>query len=205
MSRITYQQAFQNPLILIGKSPIILIPALIAAIVGIVLSFAMRNIFLSGMSWRVFLFSMISLIPTFFCLAWNTLLMQHYYEGKNPSLQMTWIRLSEQITNVAIAFLLVAVLTSLGTFLFVIPGVFISTLLVLIVPHTAVTNETFDKSIPAVSRFLFSENNFVLILVLILVGFGLNFIPYLGTFLANLFYSIYIPYAYLKGWGIAKD
>jgi len=198
MSRINLSEAFQAPFTLLGTIPVIIIPALIASVVGLVLAIAARNVLLYGLHWMVFVVAVVSYLVTLFAMAWITIMLSDHMEGRKVSLQESWITLSGKIGNVAITLVIVSVIVSLGTFLYLIPGLLLAALLLLSIPHSAQTNSAFDKSIQFSFRFLFSEFNFFPILLIVLVGFLLQLIPFVGMFIGNLFISIWIPYAFLQ-------
>ncbi len=198
MSRINLSETFQTPFSLLGTIPVIIIPALIASIVGLALPLGARGVLLQGLHWMVFVFAVVSYIVTLFAMAWITLMLQDHMEGRKVSLQESWVQLSGKMGNVAVTLIIVSVIVSLGTFLFLIPGLLLAALLLMSIPHSAQRNSAFDKSIQFSFRFLFSEFNFFPVLLIVLVGFLLQLIPFIGLFMGNLFISIWIPYAYLK-------
>jgi hypothetical protein len=198
MAKINLQDAFQTPFQLIGKVPSILIPSLIASLIGLALSLGLRNAFLMGMRWQVFAVTIISYIVVLFSMAWITLLLEKNLQEEKASLRDSWVRLSERLGNVGVAALVVAILVALGTFLYLIPGILLASIFLPAIPHAAKENASFDKAVSFSFRFVFSQGNFGAVFLMVLIEFLLSLLPMIGLFLANLFITIWLPYAVLK-------
>ncbi|MCD6156406.1 MAG: hypothetical protein J7J32_05135 [Candidatus Atribacteria bacterium] len=198
MSKINLQDAFQTPFQLIGKVPLVLIPSLIASLIGLALSIGVRNAYLAGMRWQVFVVAIISNIIVLFSMGWITLLLEKAMQEEKVSLQDSWIKLSERLPNLGVAALVVSILVALGTFLYIIPGILLASILLPAIPHAAKENVSFDKSISFSLNFVFSQGNFGAVFLMVLIEFLLGLLPVIGLFLANLFISIWLPYAVVK-------
>lgn len=198
MAKINIGEILQTPLSLIGKIPIILIPALIASIIGLLLTLGLGGAILQVMSWQIFLVNMISSAVTSLSMAWVTIILAEELSGKKTNLLKSWIDLSKQSGNLATAIIVVSVIVTLGTFFYFIPGIILATIFLPAIPHTATKEIALDKALRFSFSFVFSQNNFLAILLLIVVEFLLSLLPLIGLFLANLFISIWLPYAYLK-------
>lgn len=198
MSKVNLQDAFQTPFQMIGKVPSVLVPSLIASLIGLALSLGIRNALLMGMSWQVFVVAIISNIIVLFSMAWITLLLEKAMQEEKASLQDSWIKLSERLPNLGVAALVISILVALGTFLYIIPGILLASMLLPAIPYAAKENVSFDKSISFSLRFVFSQGNFGAIFLIVLIEFLLGLLPVIGLFLANLFISIWLPYAVVK-------
>jgi hypothetical protein len=182
-----------------GKTPIILVPALIASIIGLLLSLGLGRAMLQVMSWQIFLVSVISSVITLLSMAWVTLILEKELSGGKTNFSESWIDLSKKSGNLIIAAIVVSVIISLGTFLYLIPGIILATIFLPAIPYTAIKNATLDKALGFSFSFVFSQTNFLAILLIVIVEFLLSLLPPLvGLFLANLFISIWLPYVYLK-------
>ncbi|HSV30590.1 MAG TPA: hypothetical protein VLH40_01025 [Atribacteraceae bacterium] len=198
MTRMHLADSFQTPFTMLGQAPVILIPSLLASIIGLVLSLGFRGLFLTGWGWPVIVASLIGSLVNLFAIGWTTYLIQDLRVGNKPNLSYGWAALSRQISNLWVTYLIVAVVISIGTLFFIVPGLFLAALFLMTVPEAAVTGHTFDRSLRFSFRFLFNEGNFLAVFLLVLVGFILTLVPLIGFFVGNLFYSIWIPYAFLK-------
>lgn len=199
MAKINIGEAFQTPLTLMGKTSIILVPALIASIIGLLLSLGLGRAMLQVMSWQIFLVSVISSVITLLSMAWVTLILEKELSGGKTNFSESWIDLSKKSGNLIIAAIVVSVIISLGTFLYLIPGIILATIFLPAIPYTAIKNATLDKALGFSFSFVFSQTNFLAILLIVIVEFLLSLLPPLvGLFLANLFISIWLPYVYLK-------
>ena len=198
VAKINIGEAFQTPLTLMGKTPIILVPALIASIIGLLLSLGLGRTMLQVMSWQIFLVSVISSVITLLSMAWVTLILEKELSGGKTNLSESWIDLSKKSGNLIIAAIVLSVIISLGTFLYLIPGITLATIFLPAIPYTAIKNATLDKALGFSFSFVFSQTNFLAILLIVIVEFLLSLLPLAGLFLANLFISIWLPYVYLK-------
>lgn len=203
MSRVNLQDAFQTPFRLLGEVPFILVPSLIASVVGLALSMGLRGAFLRGMGWQVFVVAVVSQIAVLFSMVWVALLLDQSMRGEKVSLQDSWVKLSERLANVGLATLLVAVIVTLGTFFYIVPGILLASLLLPAIPHGVVENASFDVSAGFSFRFVFSQGNFWVVFLMVLIAFLLGFLPYIDLFLGNLFITLWLPYLALK-YGVSE-
>ncbi|MCX7668221.1 MAG: hypothetical protein N2Z84_04745 [Atribacterota bacterium] len=195
MAKINLEESFRIPFELLGKVPWILVPLVMISAINLVLTLAMRRILLR---WEILVTMLVGFAVTLFGMAWVTLLLRRYFKGEKVALQETWIELSENLGNIAIAVLLVTVIVTLGLLFYIVPGILLATLFLVVIPHTAVEKTTFDKSLVFMSRFVFADKNFLPLLLYIVVAFLLGLIPVVGSFLNAFFLALFFPYLYLQ-------
>lgn len=189
--QIGFQEVLQKPLEVLGRAPIVLVPALCAGVVNLAVSFVRLR------TWTVFAFSALGMFVTLFCLAWGVLLLEKYLRGEKPDLVESWDTLSQKAPNVVVTAIIVAALVTLGAYFFILPGILLEAILIMTIPHTAQENATFDKALLYSLRFAFQGMHFLILLLYVAIAFGLAFIPYAGEMLSNIFIIVWIAHLYL--------
>lgn len=195
MAKINLEESFQVPFELLGKVPVILVPLGIISVLSLILSLATQRTF---SRWEILVMSLVSFVVILFGMAWVTLLLEQHFKGERVNLGETWVELSKNLGNVAIAAILITVIVSLGLFLYIVPGIILAALFFIIIPQVAVEKTTFDKSLAFMSRFVFAEKNFLPLLLYALIAFLLALIPIVGSFLNAFFLILFFPYLYLQ-------
>ncbi len=192
------QDVFQAPFQLLGRIPVVLVPSLVASLVGLVLDLGLRGAVFRVAGWEAFLVSVIGEIVVLFSMAWVTLLLDQDMQGEKASLQETWAKLSERLSNVALAVFVISVIVALGAFAYIVPGILLASILLPAVPYAAKESTTFDKSVSSSFRFVFAQGHFWVVLLMVVVEFLLSLLPFVGLFFANLFITIWLPYFVLR-------
>ncbi|MGC8777848.1 MAG: hypothetical protein ACP5Q4_04145 [Candidatus Caldatribacteriaceae bacterium] len=195
MAKVNLEESFRVPLELLGKAPVILVPLGITSVFNLVLALATRRVF---SRWETLVIAFVGLAVTLFGMAWVTLLLERYFKGQKADLPDTWVELSQNLGNIAIAVILVTVIVVLGILFYIVPGILLATLFLIVIPHTAVEKTTFDQSTAFMSRFVFAEKNFAFLLLYTLIAFLLGIIPVVGSLLNAFFLALFFPYLYLK-------
>jgi len=149
------------------------------------------------MNWMLFAVMAIVYLLLLVNMVWVTLLLRHHEEGKSASLRETWIELSENFGLFLPALIMVAVIVSLGFFLYLIPGIFLLALFFITIPQTAVEKTTLDRSLSFLHRFVFAEKNFLPLLLYAVILFLITLIPWIGSFIAAFLATLWFPYCYL--------
>lgn len=195
MPKINLEESFSAPLGLLGKASVILVPILGTSLVALLLSLITPRGF---RGWEILILALVSLIVILFGTAWTTLLLLKHFQGKNPDLRTTWIELSENLENLLVAVIMVTVIISVDFFLFLVPGIILSTLFLITISQVAVEKTTFDRSVVFMSHFVFAEKNFLVLLLYATITFLLALIHMIGSFCQAFFVTLYLPYLYLK-------
>lgn len=198
MAQVNVQDAVQTPFELLGRVPVILVPALFAGLVGLALGLALRRPLAISGGWALFGIVLVGGFATFLSIAWTTHLLDRHLRGEKPDLQESWVAVARRLPNLAVAIIVVTILVALGTFFFIVPGILLEAILIMTIPYVAKENATFDKALSYSFRFSFSGVNFLVLLLYIGIAFLLSLIPFVGSFLSSIFLVVWIPYLYLK-------
>lgn len=196
MARINLEESFRVPLELLGKVPVVLVPLAIFSLVSLLPTLILRRGFTLG--WEALVATLVSGFLTLLGMSWVTLLFKQHFEEKAVHLGETWTELSRGLGNIAVAVILVTVITTVGFFPYIVPGIILEAMFLIVIPQVAAEKTTFDKSITFMSRFVFAEKNFAFLLLYVLIAFALALIPVIGSFLSAFFIILFFPYLYLR-------
>ncbi|MGQ9623672.1 MAG: hypothetical protein ACUVTO_09695 [Candidatus Caldatribacteriaceae bacterium] len=198
MAQTDAQNALQKPLELLGRAPLILVPALVAGVVNVVLSLGLRGTVALWGGWTLFGVILVGGAVSLLSIAWATILLDQYLRGEKPDLQDSWVILARNFSNLLVAILVVLIIVAFGTLFFILPGILLEVIFIMTIPHVAKRNVTFDKALSFSLRFSFSGVNFLLLLLYVGGSFILSLIPFVGAFLSSIFLTVWIAYFYLK-------
>lgn len=199
MAKINLKESFRVPLEALGKTPVVLVPLVIFSVVSLLPTLMVRRAFVPR--WEVFFSVLVSEFLVLLGMSWVTLLLARYHRTQAlnmTDLQESWIELSQNLRTIAMAIVLVAVITSFGFFLYVVPGILLEAIFLIVVPQVAVEKSSFDKSLAFMTKFVFAEQNLAFLLLYVLIAFALGFVPVIGAFLGAFFLMLFFPYLYLR-------
>ncbi|MDI3471852.1 MAG: hypothetical protein PWQ20_283 [Thermotogaceae bacterium] len=198
MAKVNVTDTLKAPFELLKKYPIVGIPPLLSALVSlIVILVTFRGgIFLSG--FRFFILSIFEWIVVLLMQGWLVAILDEILTQGTVDLRKSWFRVVEQIGNLLITSFIISILTSIGLILFIIPGIIIMISFAVSVPAIVKKKLGIIDSMKESINFTYSQGNFWIIFLIVVIGILISFIPFIGSVLGSFLVSLWIPYAYLK-------
>lgn len=198
MAKVNVTDTLKAPFELLKKYPIVGIPPLLSALVSLIVILATfrGGIFLSG--FRFFILSIFEWIVVLLMQGWLVAILDEILTQGTVDLRKSWFRVVEQIGNLLITSFIISILTSIGLILFIIPGIIIMISFAVSVPAIVKKKLGIIDSMKESINFTYSQGNFWIIFLIVVIGILISFIPFIGSVLGSFLVSLWIPYAYLK-------
>lgn len=198
MAKVNVVDTLKAPFELLKKYPIIGIPPLLSALVSLVVVLITFNssIFLFGL--KFFILSLLEWIVVLLMQGWLVAILDGILTQGTVDLRSSWFRVVEQVGNLLITSFIISILTLIGLLLFIIPGIIIMISLSVSVPAIVKKKLRAIDSIKESINFTYSQKNFWIIFLIVVIGTLISFIPFIGSVLGSFLVSLWIPYAYLK-------
>jgi uncharacterized membrane protein len=214
-------EAIRVPIDIIQRNPGILVPALLPAIVSLIFAVVLGGML--GMAWMMnpaMMAGLLGLVGLYVIsmvilgvIAGGAIVSIAYSElmGKTED-YMTGIRNAvDKLGPLLLAALIIAVGIFIGSLLLVIPGLIFALLVIFTIQEIMIENksaiEAISASIDMVKKNFIDVLIFAIVIgvIVLIISFVLNLIPYIGGFLAALIITPYVStsttvaYLQLKG------
>ncbi|MCD6545910.1 MAG: hypothetical protein J7K69_04565 [Thermotogae bacterium] len=198
MAKADIGKTLKAPFELLVHYPIIGIPPLIASFVSLLMILAVSSGGIAMFGFRMFILSVVEWGVVLAMQGWLVAILDEILVNEKVDLKNSWFKVMEVFGSLLITGLIVSILTSVGMTFFIIPGILIMVSLSVAIPAIVKKKLGVTDSLRESINFIYSQGNFWIILLIIVIGVLLSFIPFIGAVLGSFLTSLWIPYAYLK-------
>jgi len=198
MAKANIGETLRAPFEFLVKYPVIGIPPLISAFVSLLITLILvrGGMFMNG--FKMFALSIVEWIVVLVMQGWLVSMMDDMLSSRKVDIRDSWLKITGSLGNLLIVGLIVSILTTIGIILFVIPGIIVLVTFSVAVSALIKKNLGVVDSLKESINFVYYQGNFWVILLIVVIGVLLAFVPYIGAVLSSFLTSLWIPYAYLK-------
>lgn len=196
MAKIDLRTTLASPIKLLPQKPILFTPALISALFGLII-YAAVPVSYAFFGWSIFLVNLLQWLVSTIMTGWMVSMMMEIKEKGNTTYQSSWNIVNKVIINLIVVGILVSIMVALGTMLFVIPGIILAVTFCAAAPAVVKKELSFSESLKESKNFVYDQENFWNILIIMIISFLIVMIPVIGRLISSFLITFWIAYAYL--------
>ncbi len=196
MAKIDLKTTLASPIELLPQKPILFTPPLIAALFGLII-YAAVPVSYAFFGWSIFLVNLLQWLVSTIMTGWMVSMMMEIKEKGNTNYQSSWEKVNKVIVQLIIVGILVSILVAVGTLLFVIPGIILAVTFCAASPAVVKKGLSVTEALKESKNFVYDQNNFWNILVIMIISFLIVMIPVIGGLISSFLITFWLAYAYL--------